>query len=177
MKEITKKWLGSKPKKDNKVKIYNIGDSFIFKKHKYKIDGHFIRNNFSKEELEFANWLSKKTCKKITMLPKIDFPLGISTPDYRIGNEYYDLKTITGCSKQIIYHNIRDKKKQSRNFIIDATKSSLKMLELINQTNKINKRIDTKWINIIVIRKNDLFIVLKNKATTLSGTSLRLLLH
>ena len=44
------------------------------------------------------------------MLPKIDFPLGISTPDYRIGNGYYDLKSINGNSNQVIYQKYMKKK-------------------------------------------------------------------
>ena len=58
------------------------------------------------------------------MLPKINKPDGIPTADYLIDNEFYDLKRIYGSGKRTLKDAVKDKKKQSKRFILKITEKS-----------------------------------------------------
>ena len=85
-----------------------------------KVSGTDIRFEYDEEEKELALPLSKVSGKKIYMLPKINKPEGISTPDYLIDNEFYDLKRIHGSGKRTLKDVLKDKKKQSKRFSLRA---------------------------------------------------------
>lgn len=163
--DITNKWLGNKPNQINKVKMYNLGDTFLFRGKKYKLDNHYVKYNMNNNELTFIKWLSKKIQKKIVLIPKINYPLGIQTPDYRIGNEYWDLKTISknNTSKQPVYHLIIKKKYQCNNFIIDASFSKHSLATLLDELNILIIRNKIPWINKIAIKKHNMIVILKIK--------------
>lgn len=164
--DITEKWLGLKLSNFPMIKKYEMNDYFNYKNKKYKYDGHFIKYSFDEGEEEFAKWLSKLTDKQITLMPKINYPLSVRVPDYRIGNKYYDLKTIYGNDKQIIYHKIRGNSNQSKRFIFDISEKSLLTLEeLLQQLNKIfsSFNTDVNWVEMIGIRYNDKFMMFKRK--------------
>lgn len=158
--DISKYWRSkSYVNRNAKVAIPKENDVFIYKGKEYIIDGKSVVLDYNNEELELANWLCKKINKKINMVPRVNYPFGIKTPDYIIKNMYFDLKTINGNSSQTLYHAVRNKSMQSNNFIFDVTNSSLDMSDILNQINTIYKRKDTQWVNIIMIKKdNNLFV-------------------
>lgn len=164
-KDITNKWLCHNPK--NTIKEYKMNEVFTFRKNKYKVDNHHVKYDNRENEKEVAIWLVKRINKRITLIPEIEYPLGIKHPDYRIGNEYYDLKTIYGSSKQMIYHKIRHQKEQSISFILYIDKTcSLKLSDIKYQINSIfrSNLDDRNWVKtIIVIYKNELFVYTKNQ--------------
>lgn len=164
--DITKEWLGDIPNYENKVKQYKLNDTYMYKGNKYKLDGHFVKYSFDEGEDVFAKWLSKLTKKKITLMPKIEYPQKISSPDFKINNIYYDLKTIHGKDKQAIYHKIYGKKEQARRFFFDiADDSSLTMDDLIKQANDLfrSDKEDRNWVEIVGIRKKNKIVILKRK--------------
>lgn len=57
-----------------------------------------------------------------------------------------------------------EKNKQSVNFLFETTQSPLSMKELIVQAEEIFKR-KAKWVREIGIKKENNFIILKNKNT------------
>jgi len=85
-----------------------------------KVSGTDIKFEYDEEEKELALLLSKVSGKKIYMLPKINKPEGIFTPDYLIDNEFYDLKRIHGSGKRTLKDVLKDKKKQSKRFSLRA---------------------------------------------------------
>ena len=163
-KDITKEWLGDKPISENIVKMYNVGDTYTFRKNKYKVDGHFIKYSFDEGEKDFALWLSTKTNKTITLMPKIEKPENIRSPDFKINHDYYDLKTIHGNSRQVVYHKIKGKYTQATKFFFDVLESSqLTLNDLIFQINELFKSTnpDRSWVELIGIRYQNEFIILK----------------
>lgn len=164
--DITDKWLGSNECSFSEIKKYKVNNYFYYKGKKYKFDGHFIKYSFDEGEEKFAEWLSNLTDKQIILMPKINFPLNVKVPDYKIGNRYYDLKTIYGNDKQVIYHKIRGKKEQSKRFIFDISEDSLLTVDdLLIQLNKIFGSIneDMNWVEMVGIRYKDKFVMLKRK--------------
>jgi hypothetical protein len=134
--------------------MYKYNQVFTFKNKKYRLDNHHVKYRFSENEYEIAKWLSKRINKRITIIPDIEYPLGIKHADYRIGNRYFDLKTVYGNSKQIIYHKIRNQKEQANNFIFYiSNKSLLKLSDIRKQINYLFKSTnpDRDWVDIIII--------------------------
>lgn len=159
-KDITRDWLMQK-KIDEHFDVKMLDKEFCYKGIKYEIDGHFVKYEFCKGEKTFAEWLSKNSNKKITLLPKINKPEKIQTPDYIIDNEYFDYKNTTGSSDQLIYHNIYTQKEQSKNFIININSEKLTLNDIYSQIDIVYKRID--WVEKIAIKKDDIFIIFERK--------------
>ncbi len=63
------------------------------------------------------------------MLPRINFPEKIETPDYLWNNEYWDLKVIISNSKNTIDSSIKKKKNQACNFILDISYCKMNLYE------------------------------------------------
>lgn len=87
----------------------------------------------------------------VNIIPRIDNPEGIQTPDYIIDNEKYDLKQINGSGKYVIEGNLKKKKKQANNFIIDLTNSKLSNEEANRQIESIYISKRYLWIDKIFI--------------------------
>lgn len=89
-------------------------------------------------------------------LPKVNTPDNIQTADYLFRGEYWDLKEIIGNGKHTIDSNIKNRKKQASNFIIDITKSEMSFSEAIKQIKTIFISKDRKWVDKIILKKRGL---------------------
>ena len=128
---------------------------------KYKIDNHNVKYKLKKGEEKFAYWLANNSSKKVTLLPKINNPERISTPDYLIDNEYFDYKYTTGSSSQLLYHNLYDKQEQSSNFIIEITSDAIDWTEIYEQVEYVYRRLS--WVKKIGIKKEEKFILFERQ--------------
>jgi len=98
------------------------------------------------------------------LLPRVNYPENISSPDYLWNDEYWDLKNINGCGKRCIEDSIKNKEKQARNFILDITNSSLKLEEVYIQLNNLFSSKKTIFVDkILVIKNNNVICFLKRK--------------
>ncbi len=153
--DITDKLL-SKGTQKYKVKEQNY---FIDEnKNKYIVDNKYVLLEPTDREKEVANMLGKLYGGKIKIIPRVNNPAGIKTPDYMIRNRKYDLKQITGSGKYVIEGNIRGKQKQADNFIIDITNSNLSKEDSIKQIQSIYKSKRYEWVDRMTLIKNDKFI-------------------
>ena len=126
---------------------------------KYFVDGKYVILDYSKKELEIANWLVNTFGGKIYLLPRINYPKKIKTADYLWNNEFWDLKEIVGNSKQVLYHSIFRNMSQSKNFIFDISFCKISLKEIKKQIADIFRRIND--LNIIILKKKDLFFIYK----------------
>ncbi len=92
---------------------------------------------------------------QINIIPRINEPSGIKTPDYIINNERFDLKEISGNGKNTLEDAIKKKEKQSENFIFDITKTVMTEEKAIFQIEKIYLSPYRKWVNKIILIKNN----------------------
>lgn len=88
------------------------------------------------------------------MLPRVNYPLGVATPDYLINGVGYDLKSITGTSKNALYNRVGKSKMQSNSFIIDISGCSLTFDETMNQIKLIFKSSKTEFVKNVVLFKS-----------------------
>ena len=148
----TRLWLETSTPNSHNVEIRN----FITKDGvTYIVDGKCVTFDISNKELKIAAWLERKFGGSLFLLPKVNYPKGIQTADYLFRDEYWDLKEITGNSKHTIDSNIKAKKKQACNFIIDITNSEMMMDEAIKRIKTIYTNQKRNWVEKIILKKGD----------------------
>ena len=136
---------------------------YVHDKSVYIVDGKHVKFDYSREELNIAYWINQVFGYEVILVPKVNFPYGVNTPDFIIHKERWNLKTITCSSNQALYHAVYGKNKQSNNFILDLSKSKLDFNEITNQLNRLYKRPDVLFVNKIIIKKNKIYKVYKRK--------------
>lgn len=149
-----------------KAKKYKVKEQQYYKDekgNKYKVDGKNVVLEPTKREKEVANILGKMYGGKISIIPRVNEPPNIKTPDYMINSEKFDLKEITGTGKNTLDNAIRKQEKQASNFIFDVSKTTMNNKEIIRQIENIYKSKHREWVNKIIIVKNNELIKVYNR--------------
>ena len=145
----------------NLTKQYEIKEKQYYKAEdgtKYNVDGKHVILNPTTREKEVAEILGKIYGGQVDIIPRVNEPANIKTPDYIINNERFDLKEITGSGKYVIEGNIRKKKNQANNFIIDITNTQMDIKEIERQIVSIYISKRYLWVDKIFIVKEDSII-------------------
>lgn len=144
-----------------KAKKYKVKELNYYKDeqgNKYRVDGKKVVLESSKREKEVANILGKIFGGKVCIIPRINEPPNIKTPDYIVNNEKFDLKEIKGNGKYVIQGNIKGKERQASNFIIDITNTQLNVEEVNKQIYNIYNSKHYMWVEKILVIKNDNYL-------------------
>ena len=126
--------------------------------NRYSVDGKHVLLEPTQRELEVAKLLGEAIGGKVNIIPRINKPEGIKTPDYIINGEKFDLKQITGGGKYTIQGNLKGKEKQSNNFAIDISNAKFDIKETQRQIENIYNSKHYLWLNKIVLIKDDKII-------------------
>ena len=130
----------------------------------YTVDGHNIVLDYSPHEKEIAELLEKEFGGELYMVPRVNNPQGISTPDYLFRGNGYDLKTLSKeAGENTIINRIKKARKQSKNFILDLTNAK-KITDSVlkSQIQRIYEDKETAFVDtIIVIRNGNIVVVVK----------------
>ena len=118
----------------------------------YQVDGHNVVLDYSPHEKEIAELLEREFGGELFMVPRVNNPQGVSTPDYLFRGKGYDLKTIgEKAGANTIFNRIKKAAGQAQSFIIDVTRSGLDNDTINQQIEKLFNRIDTEWVEEVVI--------------------------
>lgn len=121
----------------------------------YKVDGHNVVLDYSRHEKEIAELLEKEFGGEIKMLPRVNNPQGVSTPDYMFRGEGYDLKTIGKTTgKNPLVNRIKKAKAQTKNFVFDITDADISDSKINEQIEKAFRDKETKFVDKILIIRN-----------------------
>ncbi len=150
--EITKDW--TKATQNKKGSIIE-KTSYIVNGITYVVDGVHVILKPSEQEKRVALILSAKYGKTVELVPQVVYPQGIQTPDYLIDGERFDLKSPTGCGKNLLYNLIAKKRKQAGNFIIDISKCSLSEEGIEEQIAGLYKSPRLGFLEQIVVLKDE----------------------
>lgn len=133
----------------------------------YKVDNVNVKQRHDDREMQIAHILCKKLGFDVKIVPEINGQYQkISTPDYLVDGERWDLKQLkNGTSKELLRNIVHKKKKQAENFIFDITESALEKGEINRQAEAIfNQYYNTKHVKkIIIIEKEDIIRFLSKK--------------
>lgn len=138
------------------IKKYKIRDANTFELdgNTYNVDGKYILMDYSDKEKTVGEFIGKSLGVEVDMLPRVLYPQNISTADYLIQNERFDLKEPTGSGKNVIYGMVSKKNRQADNFIIDVTNCPLSLAEIKKQIEDVYRSSHTKFINKIILIKD-----------------------
>lgn len=129
----------------------------------YKVDGHNVVLDHDPHEKEIAELLEREVGGEIYLVPRVNNPQGVSTPDYLFHGRGYDLKTLgEKAGPNTMFQRVKKAKRQSRNFIIDVSDTKLDREMIDQQISKIFWSENTRFVDEIVII-NDGHIVLVAK--------------
>lgn len=161
-KDVTKDWI-IKSSQDN-FEIEELGE-FTVDGVSYVVDGKNVKQNNSPRELEVARLLQTALGGEIKLVPEINgIYSNIKTPDYIFNGHRYDLKELTGTSKDAIRNAIHKKREQADNFIIDITKCRLGAEEINKQAESVFYSYNTRFVDTIILVNGDTILrILKRK--------------
>lgn len=132
----------------------------------YKVDGHNVVLDYSPHEKEIAELLEKEFGGELYMVPRVNNPQGISTPDYLFHSKGYDLKTLSKeAGENTIINRIKKAKKQSKNFVLDLTNAKkITNAVLKSQIKKIYADKETAFVDTIIVVHNGKVVVVVKKS-------------
>ena len=118
----------------------------------YKVDGHNVVLDYDPHEKEIAELLEREVGGEIYLVPRVNNPQGVSTPDYLFHGRGYDLKTLgEKAGPNTMFQRVKKAKRQSRNFIIDVSDTKLDREMIDQQISKIFWSENTRFVDEIVI--------------------------
>lgn len=150
--DITDEWKKTATPNSHDIeemRKYKIKDSV------YTVDGKNVLLDYSDKERRIAELLKEELGGEISMVPRVLNPQGISTPDYIFRDEAFDLKELSGTSKNLVYNAIAKKKRQASNFILDISKSPLEESEIARQIEDIYWSRHTMFVEKIIVVKDE----------------------
>ena len=124
----------------------------------YKVDGKKVLLDYSDHEKEVAEVISELYGKNVQMVPRVTYPQGISTPDFKIDGIGWDLKTISTAGKNVLYNSIKKKKRQANCFIFDITNCPLEMKEIKRQVEGLFRTTHLTSVENVAIYKDGCII-------------------
>ncbi|HEL1613905.1 TPA: hypothetical protein TXL52_002010 [Streptococcus suis] len=65
------------------------------------MDGRNVVLDNSPKEKETAQWLSELLGRHVEIVPRVNYPKNIPTPDYLVDGVKFDLKKISGSGKNV----------------------------------------------------------------------------
>ncbi len=129
---------------------------------KYHVDGKHVVLDYSQKEKEVAEWLAKKFGVKVQLVPKVNYPLKVPTPDYLVNGERFDLKEIEGAGKNVVDNNMRKSKRQANNFVLELEKSNISTEEVLQQL-EIIYRSSRRDVDTVIMKHGDRLIDIVQK--------------
>lgn len=131
----------------------------------YKVDGKNVQLDYTQHEKEIAELLENEVGGEIFMVPRVNNPQGVKTPDFLFHGKGFDLKTLGKTTgKNPIFNRIKNARGQSKNFILDVTNSGLDGDFIQKQLEKVFADKGTEFVDeVVVIRNGKIEKVLKRK--------------
>ena len=153
--DVTDEWLKNARPNSHKVREMNYFEinGIVYKNDNVKLD-------FGKREKKCANWFENTFGGEIFLVPRIVKPVGISTPDFLINDERWDLKCVKSNGNRAIDNRIHGTKQQTSNYIIDVTENLLSDKNIINQVRRVYSSPERRWVNKIMVKRNDKLIAI-----------------
>lgn len=150
MDNVTNKYIDGKKHTPN----INISNQVTKDGVTYTVDGHNVVQEHSNYEYKVADWLSSVTGRQVDILPRVNNPEGVNTPDYLVDGVPFDLKEITGIGTTVIDNNTKKAKKQAPNIIFDITKTPLSHEEIMEQISSVY-RSGRRGVEIVIVKDGD----------------------
>ncbi|MCK4028942.1 hypothetical protein [Streptococcus iners] len=118
------------------------------------MDGRNVVLDNSLKEKETAQWLSELLGRHVEIVPRVNYPKNIPTPDYLVDGVKFDLKKISGSGKNVFDNASKKAKEQAENIVFDITNTPLSEAEIFGLLDKVYKS-GRRGLNTALIKKSD----------------------
>ena len=149
--DITGNWYPDA--KPNSHRVLELQE-YTFNEVIYKVDGHNVVLDHDAHEKEIAELLEREVGGELYLVPRVNEPQGVPTPDFLFHGARYDLKTLRGNSKNTIYNAVAKQADQADNFILDVTDCPLSEEDIYKQAEALFRSTHTKFIDTVVLVRN-----------------------
>lgn len=149
--DVTNEWL--RKAIPNSHPVTDI-ETFVQDGATYVVDGKNVKFEYSEYEKGIAGLISRKLGGEIRMMPKVNYPFNVSTPDYIFRGERYDLKQMhKSTSKHAVYNRIHDSllKGQADHFVLEITGNPLGFSEISRQVEEAFTSYNLRGVKSVVI--------------------------
>ena len=153
--DITQEWMESVEKND--AHVVNATEFVGSDGTVYKVNDKDVKLIYDEEEYETGGLLSQALGETVEMCPTVTGDnLYVSTPDYLVKatNERWDRKGLSGSGKDAVRDNIKKKREQADNFIIDVTHWKGTMEDIDRQARRVFGAGNTKFVKTLAITKD-----------------------
>jgi SPP1 gp7 family putative phage head morphogenesis protein len=151
-KDVKEQWISKASHTNDDIEELN---SYVVDGTKYTVDNHNVVFGPSENEKHVASVLVKSFGGKIELVPRVLNPQGIKTPDYIFNGEKYDLKTVVGTSKNVLYNALKGKREQAENFVFDISQNPLDVSDLQKQAELLFESKNRAFVQRIILLKDD----------------------
>lgn len=154
--DVTNDWL--KQTIPNSHPVRDI-ESFTQDGVTYIVDGEKVKFKYDAHEKKIAELLQRELGGEIGMMPKVDDPQHVRTPDYIFRGERYDLKTMRRSeSRNAVYNRVNEAQNQAASFVLDITGNPLGREEIIRQAELIFRDYNTRGVKRIILIEDEVII-------------------
>lgn len=131
----------------------------------YSVNGTNVILDPSTREEEIAEILNRTLGKNVKIMPRFAGELrNISSSDYQIEGDDWDLKEIKNKGKDAVRDAIKRHKKQADNFVIDITQSKHDPEQLKWQIENVFKAYNTQFVKkLIIVKDSEIIRIMKRK--------------
>lgn len=148
----------------NKITEGKVNDAkfFKYKGKKLWVDGHDVVFEPSAEEKKTAELLIEKFGGTVELLPRVNIPESVKSPDYIFNGIKVDRKGPSGDSTNTVFNQIRNIKGQSNVLALDLTKTNMTNKRVIDDLKTAFTLDDYKHLDIVIVTRNgEVVIVLE----------------
>ena len=124
----------------------------------YVVDGHNVVFDPSTDERKIANVIGNTFGGTVQLVPRVLNPQGVKTPDYIFNGEKFDLKTVTGSSKNVLYNALKGGRNQAENFIFDISQNPLEVKDLTHQAEMLFESKNREFVKRIILIKDEVVL-------------------
>ena len=122
----------------------------------YKVHGTDVVLDYDAHEKRIAELLEREIGGELFMVPRVNKPEGVKTPDYLFHGKAYDLKTPQkNTSNNAIFKRIKKASGQAHGIILDISESGLDDKTVMQQIDKVFWSEDTLFVDEVAIVKNN----------------------
>ena len=131
----------------------------------YKVHGRDVVLDYTPHEKEIAELLAREVGGEIFMVPKVNNPQGVRTPDYLFHGRAYDLKTLgKDAGPNTMFNRVKKATGQASGIIVDITNTSLADEVVGSQIDKIFRSSETQFVKeIVIVQVNSIRQIIRRK--------------
>ena len=128
------------------------------------VDGHNVVFEPSAEERETARLLIEKFGGTVELLPRVNVPESVTSPDYSFNGIKMDRKGPTGSGAKTVFNQIRNIKKQSRYLVLDLSKTAMSNERVIKDLKKAFGMEYYSYLDCVIVTRNGEVVIVLERA-------------